>query len=166
MNNADLEIVASNADDDLEITISAAAGSSFAIRSVEASKGLEAGDGTLTIKPSYSLEDESGEVTLSYDNGDKTTIELTANASSQSVTISQQVDADNKISPTLTSDGKLSVAWEKNLGDGNSLTATLSPDDAINLEWEDGSWTANINLPVDGTSISGANVSIKRDVNF
>jgi len=166
LNNAELEIVASNADDDLEITISAAAGASFAIRDVEASKALEAGDGTLTIKPRYSLEDEAGEVTLAYDNGDKTTIELTANANSQRVTIAQQVDSENKISPSLSSDGKLSVAWEKSLGDGNSLTATLSPDDAIDLEWEDGAWTASINLPVDGTSISGANVSVKRDVNF
>jgi len=166
LNDAELEIIATNASDDLEVSLNAAAGKSFAIRTVEASKGLRAGDGTLTVQPKYDLQDETGEVTLSYDNGDRTTIELTASNSAQSVTISQQVDADNRIAPTLTSEGKLSVEWEKSLGEGNSLTATLSPDDAIELEWEDGAWTASINLPIDGTSITGADVSIKRDVNF
>lgn len=127
---------------------------------------MEAGDGSLSIQPSYSLETESGDITIAYDNGDKTSIELTASGDSQSVTISQQVDDDNRISPTLSSDGSLSVEWEKSLGDGNSLTATLSPNESLDLEWEDGAWTANINLPIDGTSIGGANVSIKRDVEF
>ena len=166
LSRAEVEIIASNEDDDLGITITATAGSTFAINSVEAFKGLEAGDGTITIKPSYDLDEEAGEVTLSYDNGDKTTIDLTANANSQSVTISQQVDAENRISPTLTSEGKLSLEWEKSLGGDNSLIATLTPDESIDLEWEDGSWTASINLPIDGTSINGANVSIKRDVEF
>mmetsp|Transcript_15709 Transcript_15709/g.23225 ORF Transcript_15709/g.23225 Transcript_15709/m.23225 type:complete len:264 (-) Transcript_15709:399-1190(-) len=162
---AELEINADNADDDLSIQIAAIAGETFAVKSVEATKGMEAGDGSLSIKPSYSLEDESGEIAIAYDNGDKTSIELTASADSQSVTISQQLDDENKVSPTVTSDGDVSLAWEKALGDDGSLTATVTSK-AVDLEWEDGAWTANINLPIDGTSIGGANVSIKRDVNF
>ena len=36
----------------------------------------------------------------------------------------------------------------------------------LTRECEDGAWTANVNMPLDGTSISGANVGIKRDVTF
>jgi hypothetical protein len=46
------------------------------------------------------------------------------------------------------------------------LTANLKPNDNLNVEWKDDAWTANVNMPIDGTSISGANVGIKRDVNF
>ena len=36
----------------------------------------------------------------------------------------------------------------------------------VDMEWKDSAWTANINMPIDGNSISGANVSVKREVNF
>jgi len=93
-------------------------------------------------------------------------IEITASQDAQSVTFSQQIDDDNRVAPTLASNGDISLEWERDLGGGNSLTATLKPNESVDLEWEDDSWTANINLPIDGTDITGANVSIKREVNF
>merc|ERR1711915_712020 len=103
-------------------------------------------------------------VTLGWSSGD-TEVEIVASAEGQSVTISQQSDDENKVSPTVTSDGDVSLAWEKSLGDDGSLTATVTSK-AVDLEWEDGAWTANINVPVDGTSIEGTNIGIKRDVTF
>lgn len=91
---------------------------------------------------------------------------LTASADAQSLSISQQLDDDNTITPTFTSGGDISVEWERSLGDDNSLTATIKPNDSVDLEWKDADWTANINMPVEGTSITGANVSIRRDVTF
>jgi hypothetical protein len=52
------------------------------------------------------------------------------------------------------------------LSDDSSLTATLKPNDSLDVEWKDDAWTANVNMPIDGTNINGANVSIKRDVSF
>ena len=157
------------------------------VHKVEASKEFESGDATVTVNPRYDLDSEEADVVINYDAGD-TNVELTASADSQSVkiehsagdtnfevnasadaqslTISQQLDEKNKISPTFTSSGDISVEWERDLGDDNSLTATIKPNDSVDLEWKDADWTANINLPVDGTSITGANVGIKRDVSF
>jgi hypothetical protein len=80
--------------------------------------------------------------------------------------VSQQIDDDNRIAPTINSNGDLSVEWERRLGDDRSLTATVRPNENIDVEWKDDAWTATVNMPIDGTNINGANVSIKRDVNF
>jgi hypothetical protein len=108
---------------------------------------------------------DAQEVEIQHSVG-KTDIKLVASKDAQEVTISQQIDDNNRLSPTINNDGDLSVEWERTLGDDSSLTVTLKPNESIDVEWEDGAWTANINMPLDGTSISGANVGIKRDVQF
>jgi len=108
---------------------------------------------------------EDGDVVLSYSKDD-ISIEITASKDNQSITISQQVDEENKISPTISRSGDFSVEWERDLGDDNSVTTTLKPNDSVNVEWSDGAWTANVNVPIDGTDITGTNVGIKRDVAF
>ena len=107
----------------------------------------------------------NGQLTLDH-SMDATSLKLTASSDSQEITVSQQVDANNRVSPTINNNGDISVAWERDLGDDNSLTATLKPNDSLDVEWNDNDWTANVNMPLDGASVSGANVSIKRDVNF
>lgn len=162
---ANVEINADNADDDLSVKLTASAGKEFAVSRVEAVKGFDADGARVTVNPRYNLETEDGDVVINY-NKDKTGVELTASRDAQKVTISQQIDDENRVAPTLNSDGDISLEWERSLGDDNSLTATLKPNESIDLEWKDASWTANINMPVDGTDIGGANVSIKREVNF
>lgn len=105
------------------------------------------------------------EVTIDHQM-DNTNLKLTASADNQEVTISQQIDDANRISPTINNNGDISVEWERSLGDDNSLTATLKPNDSLDVEWNDNAWTANINMPLDGANVQGANVSVKRDVNF
>ena len=107
----------------------------------------------------------SQEVTIDHQM-DNTNVKLTASADAQEVTISQQVDANNRIAPTINSSGDISVEWERSLGDDSSLTASLKPNDSLNVEWKDNDWTANVDMPMSGASIEGANVSIKRDVRF
>jgi len=169
---------------DLSINLSASASG---VHSIQAKKGFASGDADVTVNPRYNLDTEQADVVVTYDAGD-TSVELTASADAQSVkidhtagdtditltasvdaqslTISQKLDADNRIAPTITSAGDISVEWERSLGDDNSLTATIKPNDAVDLEWKDAAWTANINLPIEGTTITGANVGIKRDVSF
>jgi hypothetical protein len=160
---ADLEIDAANGDTSIKIL--ASTGEGFAAKSVEATQGFESNGASITVSPKYDLASESADVTIGYDKGD-TNVELTASADAQSVTISQQIDDNNRIAPTLTSAGSVSVEWERSLGDDNSLTATVTPDESVDLEWKDSEWTANINVPISGATIDGATVNIKREINF
>jgi hypothetical protein len=163
MKSADLEIDAVNGDTSVKIL--ASTGEGFSVSKVEATQGFDSGDARITVNPRYNMETEEADVVVGYDKGD-TNVELTASADAQSVTVSQQVDDDNRIAPTLTSSGGISLEWERSLGDDNSLTATVTPDESLDLEWKDSEWTANINMPISGASIESATVNIKREVNF
>jgi hypothetical protein len=105
------------------------------------------------------------EVTIDHQL-DKTNLKLTASVDNQEVTISQQIDDNNRIAPTINNRGDISVEWERTLGDDSSLTATLKPNESLNVEWRDNDWTANVDMPMDGANVNGANVSIKRDISF
>merc|ERR1712115_108255 len=107
--------------------------------------------GDFTVTPRYDVDSGNTDVVVTYAKGD-TEIDITASQDEQSITISKQVDDDNKVTPTIGSNGDFSVAWERSLGDDNSLTTTLTPNESVDLEWKDSDWTANINLPLDGTS--------------
>jgi hypothetical protein len=159
--SADLDINADNEDGDLSLNILASIGDDgVSVNSIEAYKKMD----DLTISPKYDLGSEEASVTVNWSSGD-TEVELVASADAQSVTVGQQVDDDNKVTPSITSDGDISVAWERSVGDDSTLTATVGGG-SVDLEWEDGAWTANINVDIDGTSIDGTTVGIKRDVTF
>ena len=162
---AEVEIDANSEENDLSVHLVASAGDEFSVKSVEATKGFDQGGARVTVTPRFNLEDDSRDVVINYSNED-TNVKLTASTDSQQVTISQQIDDDNRIAPTINSNGDISVEWERRLGDDSSLTATLKPNESLDVEWKDSAWTANVNMPIDGTNINGANVSIKRDVNF
>jgi hypothetical protein len=162
---AEIEVDADNKDNDLNVHLVANAGSDFNVRSVEATKGFDANGARVTVTPRFNLQDDSRDVVINYNN-DKTNVKLTASADNQEVTISQQIDDTNRVAPTVNSSGDISLAWERKLSDDSALTATLKPNDSLDVEWRDNAWTANVNLPMDGANINGANVSIKRDVNF
>mmetsp|Transcript_15929 Transcript_15929/g.30051 ORF Transcript_15929/g.30051 Transcript_15929/m.30051 type:complete len:264 (-) Transcript_15929:133-924(-) len=162
---AAVEIDASNDEADLDIHLEASAGDGFSVKTVSAVKGIDSDGARITINPRYNVETEESDVVVNYSK-DGTDISLTASQDSQSITISRQLDDENKISPTLKSNGDVSLAWERSLGDDNRITTTLTPDESIDVEWKDAAWTASINMPLDGTDIKGTNVSIKREVSF
>lgn len=188
LRNANVELDADNADLDLSAKVLANAGGRFNVRSVQATKGFDANGARVTVTPRLNLENDDRDVELNYSNDqmnvklaassngnregelkysrDNTDLTLTANANGQSITISQQVDDANRVAPSINSNGDISVAWERRISDDSSLTATLKPNDSLDVEWKDQDWTATVNMPVDGTNINGANVSIKRDVEF
>lgn len=143
----------------------ASAGDGFAVKTVSATKRVDSDGAAITVNPRYNVETEESDVVLSYSK-DGTDIEITASQDAQSVTLSRQLDDENRVAPTLNSSGDVSLEWERALGDDNSITATLKPDESIDIEWKDADWTANVNLPLDGTDITGTNVSIKREVSF
>jgi hypothetical protein len=145
--------------------LTASAGREFSVRTIEATKRFDANGARVSVNPRYNVENKESDVVVNYANGDSN-VKLTASADSQKVTISQQIDGNNRIAPSFSSSGDISLEWERKISEDSSLTATLKPNDSLDVEWKDSAWTANVNMPIDGTSINGANVSIKRDVNF
>jgi len=160
---ADVDVDAENGD--LSLHLEASAGDGLTVHKVEAAKSFDNDGAAITVNPRYNVDSEEADIVVAYSK-DGTDVEITASQDDQSITISRQIDDDNRVAPTLASNGAVSVEWERSLGDDNSLTATLKPNESVDLEWKDSSWTANINLPLDGTDIAGTNVNIKREVNF
>lgn len=160
---ADIEIDAVN--EDLSIHIDASSTGDFSVSKIEATKSFDTDDAAVSVTPRYDVDSGDTDVVVSYAKDD-TTIEVTASQETQSITVSKQIDDDNRVAPTIGSNGDFSVEWERALGDDNTLTTTLTPNESVDVEWKDADWTANFNMPLDGTSIAGANVSIKRDVSF
>lgn len=166
LTSAEIEIDASNEELDISVHLEASASpEAVSVNKVEGTAGFDIDGDRITVNPRYDVGSGSGDVVLSYSKDD-TSVEVTASQDDQSVTISQKVDDDNTISPTVARSGDFSVEWKRSLGDDNSVTTTLKPNESVNVEWEDGAWTANVNVPIDGTDITGTNVSIKREVAF
>jgi len=166
LNVASIEVGADCDDENISIKLTGTAGKEFAVSKIEAAKGFEMScDGKLTVNPRFNLDTDEKDIIIGYDNDD-TNVEVTASMDAQRITVSQQIDDNNRVSPTIASSGAISLEWERSLGDENSVTTTLKPNESIDVEWKDATWTANINMPVDGINIGGANVSIKREVNF
>lgn len=164
--SAAVDIDADNEDLDLSVSLAANAGSDgCSVGKVEATKGLDISGARVTVTPRFNLDSDERDVVLNYSN-DGTDVKLTASADSQEVTISRQIDDGNRVAPTVNNKGDLSVEWERKISDDSSVTATLKPNDSLDVEWKDDAWTASVNMPIEGTNINGANVSIKRDVNF
>jgi len=165
-NSVSVEVQADNEENDLSLKLSGSCSQSdVKVASVEATKLFEMDKATVSVNPRYNLDTEEADVVIGYVH-DKTEVEVTASRDNQRITLSQQIDDENRIAPTLTNQGSISLEWERSLGDDQSVKTTLKPNESIDIEWKDDAWTANINLPVEGTEIKGANVNIKREVTF
>lgn len=161
--SADIEIDAVN--EDLSVHIDAASTGDFNVNKIEATKSFDSDDAAITVTPRYDVDSGATDIVVSYVKDD-TSVEVTASQDEQSITISKQIDEENRVAPTIGSGGDFSVEWERSLGDDNSITTTVTPNESIDVEWKDSAWTASFNMPLDGTSITGVTASIKRDVNF
>lgn len=131
----------------------------------EFTKGFDNGGNRVTVNPRYDLDRSHADVVVTYD-ADDTLIRVTASRHDQVVTISQKLNDDNVISPTIGRDGSLSLAWDRKLGDDMSVRTTLNPNRSVDVEWRDAAWTANVNFPMDDNDLRGATVHIKRDIKF
>jgi hypothetical protein len=163
---ADVDMNAENVGADVALHMLASAGTqALKLRSVEVSKGFISNGSRIIVTPRLNLDDDTRDVVVNYNRAD-TNVKVTASTEAQEVTISQQIDVCNRVAPTFNSNGGMSFEWERRLSDDSSVTANLDPKNSLNVEWRDSAWTANVNMPIDGTKINGANVSIKRDLNF
>jgi len=161
------------ADVDIDVTdetssvhVDASVGSEgSSVDKIELSKNFDADGASVTVNPRYDVASGDADVVVTYSKDD-VSVEVTASQESQSITLSKQIDDDNKVSPTISNTGDVSVEWERSLGDDNSITATVTPNESIDVEWNDGGWTASIKADLDGLNLSGTDVSVKKNVEF
>lgn len=126
------------------------------------------GDGHfVSIKPTVHLKKKDISIKAQYSDKNGIDVEIKASKDIKSVTVSSQVDDRNRISPTLTSKGDISIDWERRLGGDDSVITSYKPDKFINILLKEGPYKTKIFLPIDGVvNISGAEVTIKRDLSF
>ncbi|KAL7494666.1 hypothetical protein ACHAWT_003388 [Skeletonema menzelii] len=172
MDRVAFQIDAADNDNDLKLTMFGSAAASlkrFAtsprVSHIEFTKGFDNDGNRITVNPRYNVDYDHMDVVMTYD-ADDTLISVTASKDDQVVTISQQLNDENMISPTISRDGSLTLAWDRKLGDHNSVRTTLNPNRSVEVEWKDEAWTANVNFPMEEDSMKGATVHIKRDVRF
>jgi len=138
------------------------------IHKVEMSKGfdVDAIEGKISVKPSYDIKSNSGDVAIKLTT-DKSFVEVKGSKSEQKLTVSRKVTENQRIAPSLTSDGKVALEWEASLSGKNSLLTKLEPKEKINIKWTDGPWIADVNAPLnDGFKLENVDVSLKRKVEF
>ncbi|KAL7564045.1 hypothetical protein ACA910_006951 [Epithemia clementina (nom. ined.)] len=163
--DANVEVDADNENADLNLHLVASAGNNNRVRSVEATKGMNIRGAHVAVTPRFNFENDSRDVVVDYNLG-KTDVKVVASRDNQELTLWRQVNDNNRVAPTVFSNGDVSLAWERRLAGDSSVTTTLKPNDNLNVEWKDNDWTANIRMPMAGANINGADVSIKRDVRF
>ena len=139
MDRIDFEIDGEDEENDLKMRILGTAfptvkrngrgggiGRTAKVSCLEFTKGFDNDGNRVTINPRYNLDYQRGDVVLTYDAND-TIVQVTASKDDQVVTISQKLNDENMISPTLSRDGSLSLSWDRKLGDDNSIRTTLNP---------------------------------------
>ena len=173
MDRVDFEIDGEDDENDIKMRVIGRAGmtspssllSESTVGHVEFTKGFENNGNRVTVNPRYNVDYRHSDVVVTYD-ADDTLIKVTASRHDQVVTISQKINDENMISPTIGRDGSLSLAWDRKLGDSSSIRTTLNPNRSVDVEWRDAAWTANVNFPMEENDLRGATVHIKRDIKF
>mmetsp|Transcript_7661 Transcript_7661/g.8763 ORF Transcript_7661/g.8763 Transcript_7661/m.8763 type:complete len:259 (+) Transcript_7661:91-867(+) len=153
-----IDLAASSSDLDASLKISD-------LNKIEIDKGFDSLGGRISITPRYNLGSSKADVSLCYDS-DSTTVSVDASASSQKLTVSQLITSGHRLTPSITSERDVSVAWKKYLDDGNSITTTVNPGDSVSVKWEDGPWVAEFNSALNGFETEGLAVRIHRKVSF
>lgn len=163
---ADITLGATNADENLSFTAKGSYSSDgIVMNKIEVTKATEQEDGAkVVISPSFDVQSEEATVVVSYDK-DGTGVEVEASKDAQTVTLSRQLDDENRIIPKINSGGDFSVAWEHQLSD-STVTATFEPQKSLKIDWDEKGWKANISMELDNTDISNVNVSVKKDLVF
>lgn len=160
-NDVDVTMRASNDDLDTSVQIAAKGGS----QKIRLSKGFEAAGGRVTVSPRYNTANSKADAIIAYDI-DNTSITVEASADDQTLTVAQQITDDHRITPSIKSNGDISVAWRKSLDDGNAVTTTVKVNDSVSVAWEDGPWTAVLESPLSGIELGEVDVKVKRKISF
>lgn len=162
---ADVTIGAANDEEGLSITAKGSCSSDgIVLNKIEAKKSMEQDGANISVNPSYDVQSEEATVVVSYEK-DGTSVEVEASNNAQTVTLSRQLDDENRVTPMINSSGDVSIAWEHKIND-STVTTTFEPQKSINVNWEEGGWKAQVSMDLENTDITNVNVSVKKDLVF
>lgn len=122
--------------------------------------------GALTMVPSYNLQTNQADISLTYAGLADTVVSVEASTGApQVISISQRVGDAARLIPSVSSDGEVEIEYRQMIKDG-MVAAVYKPNNAVTLKWFDGPWVATIDAPMTGpqTFTNELKVSIKRDV--
>ena len=122
-------------------------------------------DGKIFIKPKYDVLSSEADVLVGYQSKN-TAVTVQASSDVKKLTVSQQITESDRIAPSITSAGKFSLEWRRQLSDTDTVTTTISPNDSIQVKWQDGPWTAKIQAPFKAFEVGDVGVIISRKVDF
>ena len=159
-----LEFDADNDQADVNIHIEASASDGrFLVRSIEATKGFDFNEARMSVSPRFNFDRDDGDIEINFQGG-QTDVLISATPYNQEIKFSQQVNEENRIAPSINSLGDFAFEWERRLRGDNTFKVSVSSLRYLGFQWRDSIWTANVNIPVDGSSMRGASVNIKRDL--
>lgn len=113
----------------------------------------------MRLYPRFNFAMGKADVTVEYEC-DSTRVRVDADMDNQKITLSQRIDDDNIISPSISSDGDMSLEYRGVVGDG-VLTANYHPSDSIGVRYEEGSWVAKADIPIEGYFSFKGNAKLK-----
>mmetsp|Transcript_5932 Transcript_5932/g.7292 ORF Transcript_5932/g.7292 Transcript_5932/m.7292 type:complete len:267 (-) Transcript_5932:176-976(-) len=163
--NADVKFGATNAGEELTLSVDGSYGNGgIRLNEIQGTKKFLVDDATITVNPRLDVNSDEATVFISYDK-DGTSVEVEACKDVQTVTLSRQLDSENRITPTFSNSGALSIDWEHKVND-STITTTFKPEKSINVVWEEGGWNADINMDLKNNDITNVKIGVKKDISF
>jgi len=161
---ADVDFRVENDELDLALKVVGSAGTeSCSVGRVQVRKGLTLFNSSVNITPRYNLKSGSGDVALSCKAG-STGVDIVASLEEQKFALSQKILDNNFISPSFTTSGDFALKVKRNLADDKSIAATIKPSDSVSVQWTDGDWVADFDAPIDGISLEGISIKVRRKI--
>ncbi len=163
--NADLNIHASNADEELSLSVDGSYGAGgVRVDKIHSTKKFESNGAIIMVNPRLDVNLDEASVNLVYDKGG-TSVAVEASKGAQTVALSRQLDSVNRITPSFTNSGEISIDWEHKVND-STITTTFKPEKSISFAWEDRGWVADINMDLKSNDITNVKIGVKKDLTF
>ena len=154
-----------NSNEGLNLSVVGTCGSGgVSINTIKGGKTFEADGATISISPRFDVQSKEATVVTSYEK-DGTGIKVEASKDTQTINLSRQLDEQNRIAPTISSTGNISVEWEHKANDC-TVTTTFKPEESISVAWEEKGWKTNVSMDLEKNDISNVKVSMKKDLTF
>lgn len=113
-------------------------GGKIAIREIKAFKNLNFRGANISIHPRYSVQQHTSDVLITCQKH-RTGIKYQAYSrpcAHQTLTVSQVLNQHNVITPTIKSNGAISMDWLLRLNDRHAITTTWKPFDSLTVLWK------------------------------
>ena len=137
----------------------------LSVSNFQVSKNVDIGMGELSLNPEYDVKAKSGSIVVSYGKDDTS---FAVDTKSKKLSLTRTFLESSSVTPTLSLDGDVSLAYTRSMDNGGKITTMWKPDDSISLKWSDGEWDTTFTARLEGyyKIHSGLRVTTRRSVNM